>query len=266
MIAFFEWIGSLSPWQAWSLLIFLCLVLSIVPYWGRVNRILRIHLRDEKPEIIDFSWRVSPDHLLAFGKEKRYYIRPETTTFLLEGSVIRLNWDVRGAYRIDIPGIGNNITGNSVCVVARKNNRHFTLIAHTPKGKLERSIEIDLTLFRTLKTFNLSRERHFEQPTNEQKVRELSQITFKGRAFSRTTLRPLKQAIRSLPRLLNASIGQWVSLHNARYLRLKQVRNQNDRKKELDDRLKSQALVKGFLFKPSRYNQALENLDQSSTS
>jgi hypothetical protein len=163
IVKFFEWVASLPPQKAWGLFVLVCTIMAFVPY-ARISFLyLRILFGNQKPGIIDFSWRLAQDHFIFSLKGKRYYLNASRQNFILEGGKLILNWTVQGAYRVDVLPIGTKMKGNTAVISASKSNRKFTLIAYTTKGKLTKEISIEASLFRHLSTLNLSRENKFNQ-------------------------------------------------------------------------------------------------------
>ena len=157
------WLGSLDEGLLWSIFLLCAVIMAIVPFWSKIRKALKIKFSNQKSEILDFSWRLAPDHLLFKFKDKDYYLKSDGKQFVLEGGVIILSWNVVGAYQIDIEPVGSNLKGNTAVITAKKSACKFILVAHTPKGKLRSVLEIDEALFRNLKTFNLSKELHHKQ-------------------------------------------------------------------------------------------------------
>lgn len=161
MGTFFQWIATLSPPLVWSMFILLCLLLAVYPFNKQLKTIIINKLAKVTPEIVDFSWRMTSDHFLFYFQDNAYYITSKRNDFLIEGGKILINWDVKGAYRIDIENIGQNLKGNSAWVTVSKEKHVFKLIAFTINGKLEKNIEIDQDLIKSLDTLNLSKDVHF---------------------------------------------------------------------------------------------------------
>jgi hypothetical protein len=91
--------------------------MAIVPYMSLILRVFRILFSNEKPEIVDFSWRFIPDTHIADVNGKTYYVIKSELPVLYEGMVIMLNWHVKGAYSIDVSPLGKSLKGNAAHVV-----------------------------------------------------------------------------------------------------------------------------------------------------
>jgi hypothetical protein len=152
MSDFFKWVASLPEEQAWALFVGICLVMALIPYGKKLKKRLGILFRSEKPKIVDFSWRHSPDHAILNVGSKTYYLHANGKAFIMEGGAIQLNWNVKGAYQIDILPVAKNVKGNGLTLTASVDQRAFTLVAHTWKGKITRTISFEADLFRTLNT------------------------------------------------------------------------------------------------------------------
>ena len=96
MGAFFQWIATLSPPLVWSMFVFLCLLMVIYPFHKQLKKIITNKLSKVSPEIVDFSWRLTPEHFLFHFKDSSYYITSKKNDFLIEGGKILINWNVIG--------------------------------------------------------------------------------------------------------------------------------------------------------------------------
>lgn len=159
----FKSFSELPPEIGWGIFITIFALMALVPYLGTIGRFLKVIFKNEKAEILDFSWRIAKDHFLTRFKGKSYYLSAQGKNFVIEGGKIILNWNVKGAYRIDLLPIGQKMKGNTAFVIARKDNCDYVLIAHTLKGKLTKTLSIAPENFRQIQTFNISKEDTFKQ-------------------------------------------------------------------------------------------------------
>jgi len=257
MKEFFEWIYELTTAQAWILFGLICIVLSIIPYLNIIFRIFIIFFRNEPSEIIDFSWRLAPDHLLIKKGEVSYYIRSNESQYILEGGKIILNWHVKGAYRIDIIGLGKKLKGNNAYVIARKDNCNYKLVAYTVTGKLERFLIIDPSLIKNLGTFNLSGEEQFKQRQFKDLVFKYPESQYIGQAFSKQSITKSNEIGQTMKKFL---VGKRISdsllkpKTNAHFGFSKLASLERIK---LNKRLNHQSIVKIFGFNPGKYNQEI---------
>lgn len=253
MSDFFQWLSELPPEFGWGFFIVVCALMAIIPYFSSIWNFLKILFKNEKVEIIDFSWRMAKDHFLTQYQGKSYYLTSEGKDFIIEGGKIILNWKVTGAYRIDILPIGNKIKGNTALVIARKNNAHFKLIAHTIRGKIVKELKIDPSLFKQLNTFNLSQEESFKQKKHINtrdnlntksigigRYKELKN-KYLGKTLSNSYLSDLKRII--------VSKNTAVLKYEYRGMKMKTNKNYYFRKRR-------QTI---YAFNPKLYNKAIEN-------
>jgi len=225
MIDFFKWISNLKPQDAWVLFACVALLLAIMPYFGIIFKAIKVLLVNEKPTIIDFSWRLIPDAKIARSDTgKDYYISGNDGVILYEGMVVLLNWNVKGAFRVDLLPIGKNLTGNTTKIIIRSTQTKFLLVAYTWTGKLTRELVINKGEILKINTFNISRETNFEQPATSLETSNLSESQYMGMLFFR-------QSISNLKRVL--TLGLKV--------------------------LESQNILKSYQFDPASYNEALNN-------
>lgn len=262
MTTIFKWIDSLNPLQAWTLFGLVCIFLSIIPYYNTIKRVLIIVFSNEPSDILDFSWRMAPDHLLVKKGDKKYYIKSHETQFILEGGKLILNWHVRGAYRIDIVGLGKKIKGNSAFVVASKEKCSYTLIAYTIKGKLTKSITIDSTYIKTLNTFNISGGGQFKQQAFQHNNFSYSASNYTGLHFSKNGLRKLRRINLALPFILAKRIISLSVLTKKRNISFGFKKTDDARNAALQKRLTNQTIVKTYNFRPGKYNEAINNHNQ----
>lgn len=259
MISFFEWLYDLNALQAWFLFGLVCLIMAIIPYFHIIKRLLFIYFSNEPTEILDFSWRLAPDHLLVKKGNIRYYIQSNETQFILEGGKIILNWHVKGAYRIDIIGLGKNLKGNKAYVIARKDKCHYKLVAYTSKGKLEKSLNIDPSLIKKLNTFNISRENQFKQQYFEDRVLRYSETELFVHPYSRQDIRKAKDLKLSIPEILVSKLVPNSSLKSKMKVMFGFSEGVVSGRMELDNRLKEQTISKMYGFNPNKYNKAINN-------
>jgi hypothetical protein len=259
MIAFFEWINSLTPAQAWTLFGLVCIFLTIIPYFNTIKRMLFIVFSNEPSEIVDFSWRMATDHFLVSKGNKKYYIKSDESHFIIEGGKLILNWHVRGAYRIDIIGLGKKIKGNSAFVIARKDKCAYTLIAYTLKGKLTKSITIDPSLIKTLNTFNISGGEQFKQQQFKHNNFNYSTSLYTGTHFSKNKLQKPKKIKFSLPFIFTKSIIARSIIKIKRNIPMGFNKTDNVEHLALQKRLSDQLIVKTYKFRPDKYNEAINN-------
>jgi hypothetical protein len=255
MIQFFEWIASLNPQQAWGLFILVCAAMAYAPYAGLSFRWLRLLFSNQKPEILDFSWRVSQDHFLMTSKDKTYYLNAANQNFILEGGKLILNWYVKGAYRIDVLPIGKKLKGNTAVIAARRKQNEYHLIAYTIKGKLEKKLVIDPRLFRELSTLNVSKEEQFNQKVQQRKTISFTTArTLRGR-YARHQLGSLPhigtKTLLTTTRRMN--YPKQISLMKAWYERLVW--------KTAQSRYFRANHFHGVAFHPNRYNAAMRNTE-----
>ena len=263
MTSFFQWINELTPLQAWSIFGLCCFLLAILPYLHIIKRILIIFLTNESTEIKDFSWRMAPAHLLVNKNGIKYYIKSDETQFILEGGKIILNWDVKGAYRIDIVGLGKNVKGNSAHVIVRKNKLSYLLIAYTTKGKLYQQLEIDPSLIRNLNTFNISKEVQFNQSNFFHKTFSYASSQYNGLEYVKQELPQAKETSLFLTKKILKK-----NIHSSFLtFKLKKLfgfsNNTNSNKNNLEKRIANQSMAKLYKFNPEKYNEAIYNYNKT---
>lgn len=144
MTGFYQWIGSLSMGEAISLFVLVALFMLAIPYVGKFWRYVRILFEDEELEIVAFEHRIIPDVKVYEDQEETLYYMTKTSP-LVEGGKILLVWEVKGAGRIDISGIGKNLKGDTATIILHEKNRDFILTAYASFGfrKISKKLSLE---------------------------------------------------------------------------------------------------------------------------
>jgi hypothetical protein len=250
MIEFFKWINRLDSLQAWGFFVLVAMVLAIIPFMGYIISYLRIKFSNQKLEIVDFSWRLIPDQLFEKSDERSLYFSSVGAPVLYEGMVILLTWKVIGAHRIDVHPLGSKLKGNSARVVIKKGDNLFTLFAYAPSGKISHDVIIKANEVRTLKTFNISNEKHFGQDENELLVSKIASLKYNGLRYSLLRQNNLRKYF------FSSIIYKFKKNEPSNRSILFQTTLKNE-KKATQIFIESQKLLKTYIFKPSAYNQAI---------
>jgi hypothetical protein len=259
MIDFFTWFGSLDPLAAWGIGVLLALILAIIPYFGLIKTYLRIKFSNQTPEIVEFSWRLIPDQLVGKTFDSSLYFSSQGATMLYEGMVILLTWKVIGTYSVDLEPLGTGLKGNSVYVVIKRGNNQFTLIAHTPKGKLSQEIVIRADAIKILKTFNLSKEKHFGQDNDKLETFPISSSKYRGWKYT-------EMKWRQLPKIFFSRIFYKETRFKPNNSKLVYDSPFKLEKQTIKVFIEGQPLIKTYQFKPGKYNQAINENQINQTS
>lgn len=256
IVAFFNWVASLPPQQAWGLFLILCIIMAFVPYAGVTFRYLSVLFQHEKPEILDFSWRLAEDQLLQKNQDKSIYLNASNQGFILEGSKILINWNVKGAYRIDVLPIGKKLKGNTAIIAAHLVSNGFTLVAHTWKGKITQKLVINPALYRQLNTLNLSNEDHFLQSNTQRNTTAFSSANVLRGKYSSNRLS-------KLPLIKTTQLKQKQKrLNYNRQIRFLHAWMDRGIWKKAQSRFFKEHILHASVFHPSRYSDAL-NLNEN---
>ena len=247
-----EWVAKQNASILWFIFIFLAFLMALVPYFKKIKKALKIKLSNQSAGIKDFSWRFAPDHFFFQWKDKAYYLQSDGKQFILEGGTILLSWEVKGAYRIDISGVGSDLKGNTAAVKASKDHCSYVLIAHTLKGKLTQTLELDPGLFRNLNTLNLSAEVHFNQTNSKLKTGKYSSLSWMHGKYKQGNMAPLPKI-----HTQRAEVG-------AKRYSFKQLLTQKtllnplkEEKNKINGYIGLQKIVKTYKFNPKKYHAAL---------
>lgn len=249
MIAIFEWFASLESYQAWMLFAGVTIIMAITPYFSLLRRLTWLFFSREKPQIIDFSWRISPDFLIFEDKEKQLFYQSQSN-YVFQGCPIILSWNVKGAYRIDIQPDFKDLKENSLITIVKPVGNNFTLVIYTLMGKMEKNIAISDEQVMRLNTSNLGGANAFAQPRKRIRPSSLSKDLpiklyipkYTGLIF--TKLSRLKGRLLRIDKISNIQINN------------KRIEYKSDNI-QLNNFIYRQKIVKSFDFKPSKYNQVL---------
>lgn len=250
MLEFFKWCDSLSSKQAWTLFACITLILFLIPYLGLFIRLIQIIFSGEKAEIVDFSWRIAPSHLIHQNKKNQYYYL-STQDVLFVGCPIILTWTVKGAYRIEISPNFRNLKENSLITVVRPQGNNYTLIAHTFKGKIQANIQIPDQIVKQIKTVNFGGANAFDQPEKKLQTKEFSKNKLKGKILKCSSF--ISQPRFSLKRIKRL---------NSNPNRMPFIFQKSAQKQKINFYIAEQKLVKKNFFNPSKYNQVLNPTNQ----
>lgn len=253
-----EKIAALGEPTLWTIFLVCALLMAIFPFWRQIKKAVRIKFSNQKAAIHDFSWRLTPDHCLLTVKDNEYYLQSNGKQFILEGGAIILSWHVTGAYRVDINPLGDDIKGNAAVIAAKKERNRFILTAHTLEGKITKELMLDPSLFRTLDTFNLSQELHFNQKKYKLKTNAITKNRWMHGKYKRSKMQPLPT--------INT---QKIQHKNTRYYltaflgRLRFFNPNKKAKSNVITYISSSKIVRTVHSKNERYNQALNNRNET---
>lgn len=245
MLEFFKWCATLSTQHAWILFVSVAFLMLLIPFLGFFKRVLVIIFSNEKAEIIDFSWRIAPAHLIHQNQKKQYYYLSQQGAVIV-GCPIILSWHVKGAFRIDIEPGFSALKENSLITIVNPSNNTFVLTAHTLKGKIQSTIEIADTQVKQIKTSTLGGPNAFDQPEKKLVIRKLSKEKFKG-------IKPLKTTFNSSLNILHNRFKRFKSNQK----RSSYMAPETQLKNNIKTFIGAQKMAKLSAFKPSKYNEVL---------
>jgi hypothetical protein len=249
-----EKLASLGEPTLWTLFLLCAALMAIFPFWNKIRKALRIKFTNQQGAIHDFSWRLAPDHYLLKVKDNEYYLQSDGKQFILEGGAIILSWYVTGAYQIDIDPIGFNVKGNTAVITAKKERNHFVLTAYTLQGKLTKELILDPSLFRTLDTFNLSKELHFKQKRYRLKTDALTKNRWMNGKYKQGKMKSLPMV--NTDRLNPLSTRYYYK----KILNILHLKTPNmDSKSKVIMYISANKIVKSLRSNNNLYNRALNN-------
>jgi hypothetical protein len=252
----FDWLSTLNSSLLSLIAVIAAAIMFLIPFMDQLKSIFWIIISNKKAEIVDFSWRLIPDSKIGEIAEKKFYLLKSEYPIIYEGMIILINWQVIGAYRIDIKPLGENLKGNAAKVVLSSEKYHYTLIAHTLKGKLKKELTIDSIKILKLKTFNISKELLYGQSNHILKTKKLVNYN----SFEKFTY----FFFRKLAYLSERVYFKRNSLHmNVKRLYFNTTLKED--KSKLRNTLTHSFKNKHFIFNPKAYNEAISDFEKNNT-
>ena len=254
----FDWLSTLNSSLLSLIAVIVSAIMFLIPFMDQLKSIFWIIISNKKAGIVDFSWRLIPDSKIGEIAEKKFYLLKSEYPIIYEGMIILINWQVIGAYRIDIKPMGKNLKGNAAKVVLNRETCHYTLIAYTLKGKLKKELTIDSFKILKLKTFNISKELLYGQSNHILKTKELVNNNY-------NSFEKFKYLFfRKLTYLSERVYFKRNSLH----LNLKRLyfnTTLKEDKSKLRNTLTHSFKNKHFIFNPKAYNEAISDFEKNNT-
>lgn len=254
----FDWLYTLNSSLLSIIAVIAALIMFLIPFMDQITSIFWIIISNKKAEIVDFSWRLIPDLNIGERAEKKFYFLKTEYPIIYEGMIILINWQVIGAYRIDIKPLGKNLKGNTAKVVLSSERCHYTLIAHTFKGKLKKELTIDSIKILKLKTFNISKELLYGQSNHILKTKELVNNNYNS--FEKFTY----LFFRKLTYLSERVYFKRKSIR-MNVKRLYFSTNLKEDKSNLRNILTHSFKNKHFIFNTKAYNEAISDFEKNNT-
>lgn len=156
MEALFSYLGSLETADLVIYFILLSLILSVFPFSKIIVKYLRNFVSPTKLEILYFNYHtLKIENLIEISGE---LIMPQSSqNVLLNGSIIHFIWKVKGALKIDLLPIAENLKGNASADIINSNKKKYTLVAYGFNGKkIESVIDLSQEIFYSIKTTPLA--------------------------------------------------------------------------------------------------------------
>ena len=180
-----------------------------IPYAGRLFRLLRLLFRGEfRPVVRHFGWWDG------------------AADFFVEGTAAVLQWEVTGAYRIDLLPVGRWRKGNAAEIVVDARQRVFVLTAYGLFGRAQARLELPAGAVRHLELAALSRSTLAAAPRKAVQV---------------ATLAPLRKALEPTGKRWSPVLGDRPEPRDARLLQFPL----------------SRVLRLGYVFSTRKYRQPL---------
>lgn len=258
----FRWLSERSALHLWLLFAGTAVLMMVIPFLRHIRVLLAGLFSGERPMIHDFSWRLVPEMALTEDERSRYYVAPPVPRTVVSGMAVLLNWQVTGAWRVDLLPVAVDVKGNSAWVTVDADRLTFVLRAHTWRGVLTKEIDLREIRLRYLKTLSLSADDHFGQPASELATAKGLADLYSGVRFSQMAS-PLPVEIGTLPLVARTVILEpSTDRMEPSGSRLNYVPVLPADRDRLVQRINRQRLVQTCTFDPGKYNQVLDALRQ----
>ncbi len=152
METLFSYLASLESVELVIYFTLLSLILAVFPFSEIIIKNLKNFVSPTELEILYFNYQTRKiENLIEISGE---LIMPQSShNVLLNGSTIHFIWKVKGALKIDLLPIGENLKGNASSDIINNNNKKYTLVAHGFNGKkIESVIDLSQEIFYSIKT------------------------------------------------------------------------------------------------------------------
>lgn len=235
----FEWMSNLTNTQAIAYGVFVCLIMLLIPYLSIFFKIGKKIVLWQKLKVSHFGYTNCPSTLGTIRNKNTADLTYEIPEFIIEGSKIRLYWEVEGALWVKInPRIGK-VKGNVAELILLRNNRSFTLEARGIFSKKQLFLKIPLE---KIKVLNISEISDFQLTTRINYVKSFD--------FSNAV-----SLVKSFTKTISIS---FLSNHLVKFITIKfNYQSPNDViefKKKLNLRIESRTITKQHAFSTQKYN------------
>ena len=244
MIQLFEWMSNLTNTQAIAYGVFVCLIMLLIPYLSIFIKIGKKIVLWQKLKVSHFGYTNSPLTINKNSNKNVVDLTYEIPEFIIEGSKIRLHWEVEGALWVKIsPSIGK-VKGNVAELILFRNNRSFTLEARGIFSKKQLYLEIPLE---KIKVLNVSEISDFQLTT---RINHIKTVDFSNAV----------SLVKSFTKTITTT---FLSNHFDKFTTIRfNYQSPNDvieTKNKLNSRLESRTITKQYAFSSEKYN-AINNL------
>lgn len=151
MFNFYQYLSTLSFWELFYIALPIVSLLILMPYFGHIFKVLRILIRFERLEILQFEIFYTPVY-----SEKDSQLFGTSSDYFLSGTTATLYWRIKGASRVDLYPIGRNLKGNSANIIIENDNRDYTLTIYGLFGKKSSTISIPAESIKKIETEKIS--------------------------------------------------------------------------------------------------------------
>ena len=262
MTQLFHTIEGMSETSIGAIICVVSLIFLIIPFLSEIQKAFRALLSNKVPEIRDFSWRLIPNPKLSGDENRALYLSSGEPVHFIQGTSLLLNWDVQGAFRIDLHPIKKRIQGNTALVSIHKGNMHFKLVAFTWRGKIVKELTIPSDALYALQSLNLSRDASFGQPAKEWTVPAMSNAPKWSAQISKKVLLDSSLQWRIISRRLNSKHPTGSLQNQLNTQTLTPVELIYTRRHAWSLCLKSSTCDRLITFKPADYSEFVLNFKQ----
>jgi len=137
-----------------ELVIYFCLfsvILAVFPFSEIIIKYLKHFVSPTELEVVYFNYHTQKNDCKAQTTELK--LPQGAQNVLINGRIINFIWKVKGAKKIDLLPIGENLKGNASADIINGNKKKYTLVAHGFNGqKVESVVDLSQEIFYSIKT------------------------------------------------------------------------------------------------------------------
>lgn len=147
----FSYLATLETAELVIYFTLFAVILAVFPYSEIIKKYLKHFVSPTELEVVYFNYHTQK---IDYKDEITELKLPQSAqNVLINGRIINFIWKVKGAKKIDLLPIGENLKGNASADIINENKKKYTLVAHGFNGqKIESVLDLSQEIFYSIKT------------------------------------------------------------------------------------------------------------------